>query len=93
MYSSEHLEGQIDKYVEFFDKNWDLLEQALLELGSDPDNKKVQARIRSMLTVLQLTMVTIDHLQDQRGQIDSSTAVFPARHQGTPAAVEAIAAA
>ncbi len=57
MYLNTQVDDQMEQYTGFFDNQWKLLVQALIEIGSDPDNQKLQARIRSLATILQLTAV------------------------------------
>ena len=66
MYLNGQLEDKIEQYVSFFDRNWKLLLEALIELGYEPDSLKLQGRIRSLATILQLTTITLDYLERQR---------------------------
>jgi hypothetical protein len=93
MYPNERIEVLIEQCTGFFNSNWNLLEQALLELGSEPDNQRLQERVRSLATAMQLTVITIDHLQDQREKVDSSKSMSPDLQQETTAAYEMIVAA
>jgi len=76
MYPSERIEAQIEQYTNFFNSSWQLLVESLIEVASDPDNQKLQARIRSLTTLLQVTVATMDYLQKQRQKATYSQPVI-----------------
>ncbi len=67
-YPDEKTEDQIARYTKFFNDNWQRLEQALIELGVEPDNEILQGRIRSLTTLLELTTITIVNLRERTRQ-------------------------
>ena len=93
MYLNTQVDDQMEQYTGFFDNQWKLLVQALIEIGSDPDNQKLQARIRSLATILQLTAVTIDHLQNQQQKVMPNQRIFLGELYSIQPVCEAIATA
>ena len=72
MYPNALIEAQIAQYTCFFNSNWDLLAQALIELQAEPDNRVLWQRVRGLTTILQLTVVTVDSLRNKQLQVELS---------------------
>ena len=70
MYHDRLIEAQIAQYSCFFNSNWNLLAQTLIELGAEPDNRVLRRRVRGLTTILQLTTVTLDMLRDKQLQVE-----------------------
>ena len=88
MHHDKRIDDQIGQYTSFFDSKWKLLAQALVELASDPDNENLRARVRSLVTVLQLTTVTIDHLRNQQQKTVLSLPLVSSERYGMYSSVE-----